>query len=51
MHTLFEVIKAMSHSTIEGFIGVTGIILFLITMVGSGIYRVKQQLEKEEEHH
>ncbi len=50
MHTLIELLKAMSHSTGEGLIGVSGIIIFLIAMVGSGIYRVKQQLEREENH-
>ncbi len=47
MHTLIELLKNMSHSTIQGFFGVLGILTFLGTMVGSGIYRVKQQLEKE----
>ncbi len=47
MHTLMELIKNMSHSSIEGFLGVSGIIIFLIIMVGSGIYRVKQGLERE----
>jgi len=50
MHTLIELLENMSHSTIQGFFGVLGIIIFLITMVGSGIYRVKQQLEKENSH-
>ncbi|GAB6888138.1 hypothetical protein JCM13304A_16360 [Desulfothermus okinawensis JCM 13304] len=50
MHTLLELIKNMSHSTIQGFFGVVGIFVFLITMVGSGIYRVKQQLEKDKSH-
>jgi F0F1-type ATP synthase epsilon subunit len=47
MHTLLELVKEMSHCTTEGFFGVLGIFLFLITMIGSGIYRVKQQLKKE----
>ncbi len=51
MHTLLELIHNMSHSTIQGFFGVVGILTFLALMVGSGIYRVKQELKKEQEHH
>ncbi len=50
MHTLLKLLTNMGHSTAQGFIGVCGIVLFLIAMVGSGIYRVKQQLEKEGDH-
>ncbi len=51
MHTLLELIKGMSESSAQGFFGVLGIFLFLITMIGAGIYRVKEQLEKEEKNH
>ncbi len=47
MHTLLELIKNISHSTGIGFIGVCGIFAFLFTMIGLGIFRVKQMLDKE----
>jgi hypothetical protein len=40
----------MAHSTPAGYVGVSGIFLFLAAMVGAGVYRVKQALEHEEHH-
>lgn len=51
METLLELIHNMTHSTIQGFFGVVGIFTFLALMVGSGIYRVKQELAKENKKH
>lgn len=51
METLLELIHHMGESSIQGFFGVVGIFIFLFVMVGSGIYRVKQELEKEDNTH
>ena len=48
MHTLLELFKNISHSSLIGIISVLGIFAFLFVMIGSGIYRVKQMLEKED---
>ncbi len=48
MHTLLELFKNISHCSLLGIVCVCGIFAFLFTMIGSGIYRVKQMLDKEE---
>jgi len=48
MFTLIELLKNMSHSTLIGVISVMGIFLFLIGLVGTGYFRVKEQMEEEE---
>jgi hypothetical protein len=50
METILLLVQNMAHSTPAGFAGVSGIFIFLAVMIGAGAYRVKQGLEKEEEH-
>ena len=50
METIVELITSMAHSTPAGFVGVSGIFVFLVVMVGGGLYRVKQAMEHEEHH-
>jgi hypothetical protein len=50
METIVELITSMAHSTPAGFVGVSGIFVFLAVMVGGGLYRVKQAMEHEEHH-
>ena len=51
METLLQLIENMSHSTGQGIVGVTGIFLFLVLIVGAGIYRAKEMQEHDTEHH
>ena len=50
METILQLLKNMSHSTAAGFLGVSGIFLFLAVILWAGIYRVRQALDREEKH-
>ncbi|MCF8086107.1 MAG: hypothetical protein K9J48_04365 [Desulfohalobiaceae bacterium] len=50
METILTLVQNMAHSTPAGFVGVCGIFIFMALMLGGGVYRVKQALEKEERH-
>ncbi len=43
MQTLLELLQNMSHSTLSGMIGVSGIIVFLAAIVGAALYRIWEQ--------
>ena len=49
MYTIWELLQNMSQSTVEGFFGVGGIIIFFLAIVISAGYRIKEQME--EDHH
>lgn len=48
-HILAELFKDMSHSTIQGFFGVSGIFLFMAAIVAAAIYRIEEG--KKHSHH
>lgn len=50
MQTLLELLQNMSHSSISGLIGVSGIFLFLGGIIAAAIYRIREQLHEEDEH-
>lgn len=45
---LGELFGNMMHSTVQGFIGVTGIFLYLGAIVAAAMYRIKEGMN---EHH
>ena len=49
MQTFLTLLENMSHATLPGFFGVSGIVLFLIGLVAASIYRIKES-GSEEEH-
>ena len=48
METLIDLISGMSHSTIQGFVGVTGIVVFFGIIVLTAVYRIKEQMDQDE---
>jgi hypothetical protein len=50
MHTIAELIKDMSHSSLEGVFGVAGVIVFLCAIVAAAFYRIRE-IQKSEHHH
>ncbi len=50
MYTIWELLKNISHSSPEGFAGVLGIFIFLIGIIGAGVFRVKEMIEQEDSH-
>jgi hypothetical protein len=50
MHTIAELIKDMSHSSLAGIFGVTAIFIFLGAIVASALYRIRE-IQKSEHHH
>ncbi|MDY0275891.1 MAG: hypothetical protein RBR42_10740 [Desulfomicrobium sp.] len=46
---VYELIENMLHSTIEGFVGVTGIFTYLAAIVAAAIYRIWENIQ--EDHH
>ncbi len=50
METILTLVQNMAHSTPAGFVGVSGIFIFLALMLGAGVYRVKQALAEEKRH-
>ena len=48
METLAALLSSMSHSTLSGFFGVAGILVFLGCIVGAAVYRIKEQMEQDE---
>jgi len=48
MQTLLTLLENMSHSTLPGFLGVSGIFLFLIGLVAASLYRIKNSGSDEE---
>ncbi len=50
MYTIWELISNAAQSTIQGFIGVSGIFIFFALIVGVSLYRVKQFLDQEDQH-
>lgn len=49
MHTILELIEHMTQSSIQGVIGVTGIVVFLCSIVAAACYRIKE-LQKHDQH-
>ncbi len=47
METLAVLLSGMSHSTIQGFLGVTGIVVFLGIIVVTAAYRIKEQMDQD----
>ncbi|MCF8105444.1 MAG: hypothetical protein K9K64_08180 [Desulfohalobiaceae bacterium] len=48
METLTDLISGMSHSTIQGFVGVTGIVVFLVVVVLTATCRIKELMDQDE---
>ena len=48
MQTLLELLQNMSHSTLSGMIGVSGIVIFFAAIVGAALYRVGEQQEQDD---
>ncbi len=48
MQTLLELLQNMSHSTLSGMIGVSGIVLFFLALVGAAVYRIREQQEQDD---
>ncbi|MFP4392667.1 MAG: hypothetical protein ACOC43_04790 [Desulfohalobiaceae bacterium] len=48
MYTIWELINNAAQSTIQGFIGVTGIFLLFVLLVGFSAYRVKEFLDEDQ---
>lgn len=46
---LGELFGNMLHSTVQGFIGVTGIFVYLAAIVISACYRIRENMQ--DEHH
>lgn len=44
---VFELIENMLHSTIEGFVGVTGIFIYLTAIVAAAIYRIYENIQED----
>ena len=49
MHTIIELIKDMSHSSMEGIFGVAGIFLYLAAIVAAALYRIRE-IQKSDHH-
>ena len=50
MHTIMELIQNMSHSSLQGGLGVTGILVFFALLVGAGLFRAKEMQEQDKGH-
>ncbi len=50
MYTIWELINNAAQSTVQGFIGVSGMFLFLGAIIAVSAYRVKQFLDEEHKH-
>lgn len=48
METVAALISSMSHSTIQGLLGVTGIVVFLGIIVVTAAFRIKEQMDQDE---
>jgi hypothetical protein len=49
MHIIIELIKDMSHSSLQGIFGVTGIFAFLCAIVAAALYRIRE-IQKSDHH-
>jgi hypothetical protein len=49
MHIIAELIKDMSHSSLEAVFGVAGIFAFLGAIVASALYRIRE-IQKSDHH-
>ena len=47
METVAALLTSMSHSTLQGVFGVAGILAFLGFIVGTALYRIKEQMDQE----
>ncbi len=47
METVAALVCSMSHSSLQGFIGVAGILGFLGCILAAAIFRIKEQMDQD----
>ena len=50
MGIIGELIYNMLHSSVIGFLGVSGIVIFFVMIVSAAFYRIQELKKVEEEH-